>query len=113
LALPLKHAFEDLHINVPVQGAPANFPSPDMAARYPSGKCAPSLLNQDLSAIASTISRYHVIYFITRTNNVYDPGNRVVQLLRSIGYTQTKEKNFAPGSLEVHQFVARAATPSR
>ncbi len=107
LALPLEHAFEELHVAVPVQGAPANFPSPGLHARYPSGKCAPSLLNQDLSSIARAIARYRVIYFITRANNVYDPGDRILKLLRATGYTETSEENFAPGSLEVYKFVSR------
>ncbi len=111
LALPLEHAFEDLHVNVPVQGAPANFPSPGMHARYPSGKCAPSVLDQNLNAIARTIAQYRVVYFVTRTNNVYDPNNRITKLLRSIGFKQTRQDLFSPGSLEVHKFVARPKTP--
>lgn len=107
LALPLEHALKDLHVTIPVQGAPANFPSPGMHARYPSGKCAPSLLNQDLSAIARMIERYRVVHFITRTNNVYDPDNRIVKLLRSVGYAQIKERDFSPGELEVYKFVLR------
>jgi mannosyltransferase len=107
LALPLEHALEDLHARVPIRGVPADFPSPGLHARYPSGKCAPSLLDQDLTAVARTIARYPVVYFVTRKDNVYDPGNRIVKLLSSIGYVETRQDNFAPGSLEVYKFVAQ------
>ena len=74
LALPLEHALEEMHATLPMQGAPANFPSPGLDARYPSGKCAPSVVGQDLSSIGRAVRGHSVVYFITRKNNVYDPG---------------------------------------
>lgn len=105
LALPLEHAFEDIHGSEPVQGAPANFPSPGMPARYPSGKCAPSVQGQDMTAVARAIRGRRTVYFITRTNNVYDPGNLVSRYLQRMGFQQVGVTSYSPGSLEVHQFV--------
>jgi mannosyltransferase len=106
LALPLSHAFEDIHMSVPLQGAPANFPSPGLDARYPSGKCAPSVAGQDLSSIGRAVRGHSVVYFITRKNNVYDPGNGIARFLTSLGMHQTGMTTYMPGSLEVHRFVA-------
>jgi uncharacterized membrane protein len=106
LALPLSHAFEDIHAAaVPLQGAPANFPSPGLHARYPSGKCAPSVQDQDLRPLESVLARHRHVYFVTRTNNAYDPGNRISHFLQADGYTQTRVKTYMPGHLEIHEFV--------
>jgi len=106
LALPLSHALEEMHVTLPMQGAPANFPSPGLDARYPSGKCAPSVMGQDLSSIGQAVRGHSVVYFITRRNNVYDPGNGIARFLRSLGLRQTNMTTYMPGSLEVHEFVA-------
>jgi hypothetical protein len=111
LALPLSHAFEDIHAAVPLQGAPANFPSPGMTARYPSGKCAPSVQGQNLAAIRKAVGGHHTVYFITRKNNVYDPGNGIAAFLASLGLKQTAVTTYNPGSLEVHEFVAPQNAP--
>ena len=106
LALPLSHALEEIHATLPMQGAPANFPSPGLDARYPSGKCAPSVLGQDLSSIGQAVRGHSVVYFITRRNNVYDPGNGIARFLKSLGLRQTAMTTYMPGYLEVHEFVA-------
>jgi mannosyltransferase len=111
LALPLSHAFEDIHATVPLQGAPANFPSPGLSARYPSGKCAPSVQGQNLAEIGRAVRGHHTIYFITRKNNVYDPGNGIARFLLSLGLKQTAITTYNPGSLEVHEFVAPQNAP--
>jgi hypothetical protein len=111
LALPLSHAFEDIHAEVALQGAPANFPSPGMSARYPSGKCAPSVQGQNLGAIRQAVGSHHTVYFITRKNNVYDPGNGITKFLASLGLKQTAVTTYDPGSLEVHEFVAPLSAP--
>ena len=114
LALPLSHAFEDIHVHaVPLQGAPANFPSPGLRARYPSGKCAPSVQDQDLRPLARVLARHQHVYFITRTNNVYDPGNRISRFLQADGYTQTRVKTYMPGQLEIHEFVSKSLRERR
>ncbi|MFT4103427.1 MAG: glycosyltransferase family 39 protein [Burkholderiaceae bacterium] len=106
LVLPLAHAMEELHMRMPVRGAPANFPSPGLAARYPSGKCAPSVAGWDLGRLASLINGRRIVYFITRQNNAYDPGNRIAGFLRSQGLASEGMRRFMPGFLEVHKFVA-------
>ncbi len=112
LALPLSHAFEDIHDSVTLQGAPANFPSPGLVARYPSGKCAPSVQGQNLASIKKAVGSHHTIYFITRRNNVYDPGNGIAKFLLSLGLKQIAVTTYNPGSLEVHEFVAQKNAPS-
>ncbi|MGA2550450.1 MAG: glycosyltransferase family 39 protein [Burkholderiaceae bacterium] len=111
LALPLTHAFEDINRSVPLQGAPANFPAPGMTARYPSGKCAPSVQGQNLAAIGKAVRGHHTVFFITRKNNVYDPGNGIAKFLVSLGLKQTEVRSYNPGSLEVHVFVAPLRAP--
>jgi uncharacterized membrane protein len=106
LALPLSHALEEMHASLPMQGAPANFPSPGLDARYPSGKCAPSVVGQDLSSIGRAVRGHSVVYFITRKNNVYDPGNGIAHFLQGLGMRQTGITTYMPGYLEVHKFVA-------
>ncbi|MFT3802784.1 MAG: glycosyltransferase family 39 protein [Burkholderiaceae bacterium] len=106
LVLPLGHAMEELRMQMPVRGAPANFPSPGLAARYPSGKCAPSVAGWDLGRLASLINGRRIVYFITRQNNAYDPGNRIAGFLRSQGLISDGMRRFMPGFLEVHKFVA-------
>jgi hypothetical protein len=106
LALPLSHALEEMHATLPMQGAPANFPSPGLDARYPSGKCAPSVAGQDLSSIGRAVRGHSVVYFITRKNNVYDPGNGIAHFLQGLGMRQTGMTTYMPGYLEVHKFVA-------
>jgi hypothetical protein len=109
LALPLSHAFEDIHMPaVQLQGAPTNFPSPGLHARYPSGKCAPSVQDQDLHPLERVLAHHRHVYFITRTNNVYDPGNRISRFLQADGYTQTRVRTYMPGQLEIHEFVGNA-----
>jgi hypothetical protein len=105
LALPLDHALKDLHVSLPVEGAPANFPAPGMAAQYPSGKCAPSLVGQDLSTVEKAVRGHSLIYFITRTHNEYDPGNRVARDLVQIGLKPAGMQTYMPGNLEVYKFL--------
>jgi hypothetical protein len=105
LALPLSHALEEIKSSLPLQGAPVNFPAPGLNARYPSGKCAPSVAGQDLSLVANRVLPYAVVYFVTRTNNVYDPGNGVAKFLVKLGFKQSFVETFAPGSIELHKFA--------
>ncbi len=108
LALPLGHAMEELSLQMPVRGAPANFPSPGLTARYPSGKCAPSVAGWDMGRLAGLIRGRRIVYFITRQNNAYDPGDRIAGFLRSQGLASEGVRRFMPGFLEVHKFVAPA-----
>ena len=106
LALPLSHALKQRHATLPVRGIPGDFPAPGMTARYPSGKCAPSLVGQDLASVGAAMHGKKAVYFITRRNNVYDPVNSVAAYLRAQGWTQTATDEFDPGALQIQRFVA-------
>jgi hypothetical protein len=113
LALPLGHAFEDIHAPaLEVRGVPADFPAPGLHARYLSGKCTPSVRDQDLSWIAHAIAGRRTVFFITRKDNTYDPGQRVAGYLRSQGLTETGYALFVPGWIELHTFTAPPAAYS-
>ena len=105
LVLPLSHALKELDVDVPLKGAPADFPAPGLAARYPSGKCAPAVRAQDLNNLARAVRDRKTVWFITRRNNVYDPDNGVVKFLAHQGLAQVEVKRFMPGFLEVYKFV--------
>ncbi len=112
LVLPLGHAFEETGIGAPVRGLPADFPAAGLAARYPSGKCAPSLEGRDLGFIRSLIAGHQRVFFVTRKNNTYDPGNRVVPYLTSIGLHELRPQLYVPGYLELHEFDQRVPVPT-
>lgn len=106
LALPLSHAFQDLHVSMPMQGVPANFPAPGISgARYPSGKCTPSDAAQDLSSIGTTVRGHEKIFLITRRYSGYDVNNRVQAILGSLGLKKTALHEYFPGLLMVYEYV--------
>ena len=98
---------KEIDASASLRGAPADFPAPSLNARYPSGKCAPSVRGQDLGALARATEGRSVVWFITRHNNVYDPDNRIVAFLRERGFAQVDMKRYMPGYLEVHRFAGR------
>ncbi|MCU0898080.1 MAG: glycosyltransferase family 39 protein [Burkholderiales bacterium] len=104
-ALPLGHALQRAGLEVPVRGVPADFPAIGLAARYPSGKCTPSIEGQDLGAIRDAVKGRPVVVFISRRNNVYDPHRDVEILLAWLGYRQEEFISFQPGYLEMRKFV--------
>ncbi|MCX7891539.1 MAG: glycosyltransferase family 39 protein [Burkholderiales bacterium] len=108
-ALPLGHALAMAGLTVPVRGVPADFPAIGLAARYPSGKCTPSIEGQDLSAVRDAVRGRPAVVFITRRNNVYDPHRDVEIMLAWLGYRQTDFVPFQPGYLEMRTFVPAAA----
>ncbi len=107
LALPLSHALEEDKATLALRGVPADFPAPGMSrARYPSGKCTPSVVDQDLSPVARAARAHREVVVITRVNNVYDPRDRTPALLRSLGMAEAGKREFRPGFIVVHRFVA-------
>jgi uncharacterized membrane protein len=107
-ALPLGHALQMAGLHVLVRGVPADFPAIGLAARYPSGKCTPSIEGQDLSAIRDAVRGRPAVVFITRRNNVYDPHRDVEVMLAWLGYRQAELITFQPGYLEMRRFVPAA-----
>lgn len=105
LALPLTYALKHAQTDLPViRGLPADFPAPDLAARYPSGKCAPSVIGQDLSFINGLTEGRSKLVLITRKRNSYDPDNSVSAFLQSQHWQINKESFFNPGDLQVFYF---------
>ena len=109
MALPLAHALAAQHMALTIVGVPAGFPATGMDARYPSGKCAPSVVGQDLGPIAAAARGKKRVYLVTRRNNVNDPEDRVGAYLLAQGLTQSTVHEFNPGDLRLLRF----ATPSR
>lgn len=109
MALPLAHALAAQHIALTIVGVPADFPATGLDARYPSGKCAPSVAGQNLSPLAAAARGKKRIYLVTRRNNVNDPEDRVGAYLRAQGLTQSSVDEFNPGDLRILRFAA----PSR
>src|SRR5262245_6380142 len=109
LALPLGHALATAEAKVAMRGVPVDFPAPGRAARYPSGKCTPSIVGQDLRPLASAVRGRGVVVVVTRRNNSYDPQESTQALLRSVGMRLARTREFTPGQLRVQTFV----TPPR
>jgi uncharacterized membrane protein len=106
LVLPLQHAVpDDQERRLSMRGVPADFPAPGMAtARYPSGKCAPSVIGQNLHHIEQAVQGRSKIIFLTRRNNVYDPQDQIRALLKKMGLHEISMQRFMPGDLEMHEF---------
>lgn len=104
LALPLSHALEGAGPALTMHGVPGDFPLPGIHARYPSGKCAPSVVDQDLSFIKQAISGHKIVMFITRSHNSYDPNDRIPAFLSSLGLKPIRLREFNPGALIVHEY---------
>jgi mannosyltransferase len=105
LVLPLAHEAKMQHLDVHVHGLPADYPATDMTARYPSGKCAPSVIDQDLSPLMRSLHAEPVVVLLTRLNNTYDPKEAVAAALRAEGYTLQADDVFQPGDLRIMRFV--------
>lgn len=112
LALPLGHALADASIKLPLRGVPDDFPAPARVARYPSGKCAPSVVGQDLSKLVQTVSGKDTVLFVTRRNNVYDPNNQIAATLRRIGLREVGVREYRIGGIQVHTFLHGDSTRS-
>lgn len=106
MALPLSYALTDAGKSMEIRGIPADFPAPGLAARYPSGKCAPSLVGQDLSEILRIAQKHQTLFFLTRTGNVYDPQDEVRPALQAAGFREVAVRRFMPGTIELRRFEA-------
>lgn len=108
LVLPLQHESNMQHVEVHVIGLPADYPAPDMTARYPSGKCAPSVVGQDLSPLMRRLAAEPRVVLLTRLNNTYDLQEAMPAALRAAGFVLQGEDVFQPGDLRVMRFVRPA-----
>ncbi len=109
MVLPLRHALKSTSVELPLQGIPGDYPQPGVAgARYPSGKCAPSVAGMDLAPAANAIGGKKLAFLITRRNNSYDPDNAVVGYLRAKGWATVETHTFEPGAITVYRLVQRS-----
>lgn len=106
MALPLRHVLMRKSKTLEIRGVPADFPAPGLPARYPSGKCAPSVVGQDLSAVVAQTQGRQTVLFLTRAGNVYDPQDQIRPLLEAGGFKLARTLRFMPGFVEVHVFQA-------
>ena len=107
LVLPLQHEAEARHVALQVHGLPADYPATDLKVRYPSGKCAPSVIGVDLSAQLQAYRDAPAIVLLTRLRNTYDPDESAIAALRSAGLVLESEDVYQPGDLRVMRFVRR------
>ena len=104
MVLPLRHALLSADVKLPVHGIPGEFPQPGIAgARYPSGKCAPSVAGMDLEPADRVIAGSKLAFLIPRRNNSYDPSNAVLAHLRSRGWASLETHTFEPGAITVYR----------
>ena len=105
LALPLSHVLSHCyHVDLETHGLPGDFPQPGLVARYPSGKCAPSVIDQTLSRIPGLIGSRRTVFLVTRDHNVYDPKEEVPAVLHGLGLKSVDRHDFFPGSLLVYEY---------
>jgi len=108
LVLPLEHEAKMQHLTVRVHGLPADYPAPDLEARYPSGKCAPSVVGQDLTPLMNGLASEPLVVLLTRRNNTYDLQEAMPAALRAAGFTFQGEDVYQPGDLRVMRFARPA-----
>ena len=105
LVLPLTHEANAQRMPVRVLGLPADYPAIDMKARYPSGKCAPSIVDQDLAPLLSGLADAPTVVLLTRRNNTYDPDEAVLAAMRAAGFRLQSDDVFQPGDLRILRFT--------
>ncbi len=105
LALPLGHEAKMQHVDVRVIGLPADYPAVGLPIRYPSGKCAPSVVGQDLSPILRSLRDEPVVVLLTRRNNTYDPKEASLAAMRDAGYVLAGEDVYQPGDLRILRYA--------
>jgi len=105
LALPLGHALSGAEAKLAMHGVPVDFPAPGRTARYPSGKCTPSIVGQDLRPLAAAVRGRRMVVVVTRRNNLYDPQENTQAMLHSFGMRLARTREFTRGQLRVQTFV--------
>ena len=105
MALPLAHQARSEKQSLRVRGVPADFPATGMRARYPSGKCAPSVVGLDPGVLIERLRAESVVTLLTRRHNTYDPDEAIVAALRAGGFRLIRDDVFQPGDLRVMRFL--------
>ncbi len=107
LVLPLAHEAKMQRVALRVRGVPADYPATDLDARYPSGKCAPSVVGQNLAPLIDGLRSERDVVLLTRLHNTYDPDEAVAAALERAGYSRVGDEVFEPGDLRILRFVRR------
>lgn len=108
IVLPLGHALRSAELELPMHGVPGDYPQPGLkGARYPSGKCAPSVVGRDLAPVTEAVAGRKLAFLITRRNNSYDPDNSVLAYLRGHGWASAETHTFEPGAITVYRLIQR------
>ena len=105
LVLPLTHEANAQRVPLRVIGLPADYPAIDMKARYPSGKCAPSIVDQDLAPLLGRLASAPTVVLLTRRNNTYDPDEAGPAAMRAAGFRLQSDDVFQPGDLRILRFT--------
>ncbi len=105
LVLPLAHEAKMQQVPFRVLGLPADYPATGVAARYPSGKCAPSVVDQDLAPLLARLANEPTVVLLTRRNNTYDPREASVAAMRAAGFRLQSDDTFQPGDLRILRFT--------
>ncbi len=110
IALPLAHEAQVEKLKLRVRGIPADFPATGMRVRYPSGKCAPSVVGQNLAPLMASLRSESAVVLLTRRNNTYDPDEAIAGALRGAGFRLQHDDVFQPGDLRVMRFSRAPST---
>ena len=113
IALPLAHEAKAGNVSLKVRGVPADFPATGMKARYPSGKCAPSVVGLNHGPLIDNLRAESDVILLTRRNNTYDPDEAIVAALRSAGFRLQSDEVFQPGDLRLMRFSRTASQENR
>ena len=113
MALPLAHEAAAQNVRLRLRGVPADFPATDMQARYPSGKCAPSIVGQDLVPLIDSLRAEAAVILLTRRNNTYDPDEAIAKALRVAEFQLQHDDVFQPGDLSVMRFSRNGVADDR
>lgn len=105
IELPLTHQAKMDGVRFDVRGVPASYPAIGMAARYPSGKCAPSVVGQDLAPLVASLAQRREVVLLTRRNNTYDPDEAIAAALVRGGFALASDTVYQPGDLRIMRFV--------
>lgn len=113
MALPLNHALAQQGRQMKILGLPEDFPATGLNLRYPSGKCSPALAQEsNLDHALRFALGKRTLLFLTRRDNVYDPHDRVRQVLAEAGFQPQGQRLFLPGNIEVHRYGVPKSLPA-
>ncbi|MCC6610136.1 MAG: glycosyltransferase family 39 protein [Burkholderiales bacterium] len=94
LELPLAHALEQAHVARAMRGVPRPFPAPGLDVEYPTSRCVPVVEDAGLAALARALEGRRTVALIHRMRDVYDPDDKVPEMLARAGFVQVAKREF-------------------